>query len=310
MVITCSFISLVLLSSMSAVVKAYSTLSMTIAVKKTSPIASLSLPKPNAFISGLKPDVQVLNPIEFGAKVIQSGEGKEATAQLVDGGLGLVGAVLDEGSSSKVQIPGGFDKKSGKPIYRVVKVGPKELADVGLFAAGEAFHVGRRLYVGEDGYRPAPFKLSFPNKKADGVVSPFSFGIRAATSKDGKAALEKLVEGGVKLVKVAFEEGGNVKVTVPTGFTDYRTGKPTFKEVGVGPLELTELGLFTLSELFAVYKKVYYGDAKTQSKQQITFVPERRVGADKRLVSKAKAYYYVNIGGQRVKVNADPARLQ
>jgi len=151
---------------MSAVVKAYSTLSMTIAVKKTSPIASLSLPKPNAFISGLKPDVQVLNPIEFGAKVIQSREGKEATAQLVDGGLGLVGAVLDEGSSSKVQIPGGFDKKSGKPIYRVVKVGPKELADVGLFAAGEAFHVGRRLYVGEDGYRPAPFKLSFPNKKS------------------------------------------------------------------------------------------------------------------------------------------------
>ena len=293
---------------MSPAVKAY-TLSMTIAVKKSSPIASLSLPKPNAFISGLRQEPELLNPIEFGAKVIQSADGKEATAQLIDGGLGFMGAVLGEGSSSKVQIPSGFDKKSGKPIYRVAKVGPKELADVGLFAAGEVFHVGRRLYFGGNGYRPAPFKLSFPDKKPNGVLSPISFVISAATSENGKVALEKLVEGGVKLVRVAFDEGNNVKVTVPTGFSDYRTGKPTFKEVRVGPLELTELGLFSLSELFGVYKQVYYGDAKTQSKQQITFIPEKR-GADKRLVSKAQAYYYVNIGGQRVKVNTDPSRLQ
>lgn len=279
-------------------------LSMTATQAKASPAEALKglaskLPAGPAAAKG-----PALNPIAFGSKVIDSEEGKEAAALLIDGGLNIVGAVLEEGKSSKVLVPTGFDRE-GKLITRVVdKVGLKELADVGVFAAGEALGVGKRLYIGKGGYAPAKFKLTLPGKKPEGVTSPISFLLKVVGSEGGKEATGKLIDGGLKLVKVIVEEGGNYKVKVPTGYADYRTGEPTFKEVGVGPKELIELGLFAGSEVFAIYNKLYFGDRETQLKNKLTYVPERR-DTKGRFVSGPSVEYYVNVGGKRIKVSTD-----
>merc|ERR1719445_2026650 len=122
-------------------------LSMTQTIKKSSPADALKdltskLPAPSA--AG-----PAISPIDFGKKVIDSEGGKEAVSLLIDGGLNVVGAVLEEGKGAKVLVPTGFDR-NGKLITRVVDgVGLKELADAGLFAAGEALGIGTRLYLGK-----------------------------------------------------------------------------------------------------------------------------------------------------------------
>lgn len=285
-----------------ASVEAFS-LSMTAtqAIKKTSPADALKGIASKLPVGPAKKG-PTLNPIAFGSKVIESEDGKEAAALLIDGGLNIVGAVLDEGKSSKVLVPTGFDR-NGKLKTRVVNgVGLKELADVGLFAAGEALGVGKRLYIGKGDYARARFKLTLPNKKPQGVTSPVSFALKVAQSEGGKEAAGKLIDGGLKLVKVIVEEGGKYKVSVPTGYVDYKTGEPTFKELGVGPKELIDLGLFAGSEALGIYNKIYFGDPKTQRSAKLNFVPERR-DTKGRFVKAAAVEYYVNVGGKRIKVS-------
>merc|ERR1719460_98220 len=244
----------------------------------------------------------VLNPIQFGSKLIESEAGKEAAAQLIDGGVTIAGAILEEGKSAKILVPTGFDR-NGNLLTRVVNnFGPGELAGTGLFAASEALQVGSRLYQGKGDYRPAKFKLTLPSRKPEGVVSPVDFALKVAGSVHGKDATGKLVDGGLKLVKLIIEEGGKYKVRVPTGYTDYRTGKPTFTDTSVGVKELIDLGLFAGSEAFATYNKLYFGDTATQIKRKLNFVPERR-DTKGRLVTRPAVEYSVNVGGKRIKVS-------
>jgi len=293
-----------LFGSTSSVVEAYSSLSMaTSAITQSSPVDALTSKLKS--IKSAAPSKPPLNPVDFGLKVVQSLP-EDAVGELLDGGLKIVGAILDEGKRSKIEVPSGFDARSGTLSTRVVSVGVKELVDFGLFAGGEVFSVGSRLYFGNKGYRPAPFKLTLAKAKAQGVVSPITFGLNVVKSEGGQAAAGSLVGGGLKLIKAVVEEGSKQQVEVPTGYVDYRTGKATFKAVNVGPKELIDVGLFAGSELFGVYNKVYFGDATNQIKNERTYVPEKnRIAKGKLIKTNAKVTYYVKIGGQRVKVNAD-----
>lgn len=98
----------------------------------------------------------ILNPVEFGLRVIQSDKGKEAAAILVDGGLKFVQAVLEEGKQSKVEISRGYDKSTGTlKKAKVVNIGVKELVDAGLYGGNEFFDVAKKtyqqFYVGGEG---------------------------------------------------------------------------------------------------------------------------------------------------------------
>lgn len=89
----------------------------------------------------------ILNPVEFGLRVIQSDKGKEAAAILVDGGLKFVQAVLEEGKQSKVEIPRGYDKSTGTlKKSKVVNIGVKELVNAGLYGGNEFFDVAKKTY--------------------------------------------------------------------------------------------------------------------------------------------------------------------
>ena len=98
----------------------------------------------------------ILNPVEFGLRVVQSDRGKEAAAILVDGGLKFVQAVLEEGKQSKVEISRGYDKSTGTlKKAKVVNIGVKELVDAGLYGGNELFSVAKKtyqqFYVGGEG---------------------------------------------------------------------------------------------------------------------------------------------------------------
>jgi len=89
----------------------------------------------------------ILNPVEFGLRVVQSDRGKEAAAILVDGGLKFVQAVLEEGKQSKVEISRGYDKSTGTlKKAKVVNIGVKELVDAGLYGGNELFSVAKKTY--------------------------------------------------------------------------------------------------------------------------------------------------------------------
>ena len=97
----------------------------------------------------------VLNPLTFGLKVVQSKEAQAALPELIDGGLKLVQATLEEGKRSKVSVPRSIDTRTGQVTSKVVNVGPGELLQAGLFAGGEIFEAGQaaydRLYVTGEG---------------------------------------------------------------------------------------------------------------------------------------------------------------
>lgn len=106
--------------------------------------------------SGAIDDSSALNPISFGLRVVQSEKGKEAASVLVDGGLKMVAAILEEGKNTKVVVPRGFDSGTGalkKP--KIVNVGPKQLLDASVFAGSEFLDVAKsaydRFYVGGKG---------------------------------------------------------------------------------------------------------------------------------------------------------------
>jgi len=101
---------------------------------------------------GASTDNGAVNPISFGLRVAQSEKGKEAASVLIDGGLKLVTAILEEGKKTKVVIPqvnaGTGDLKKAK----VTNVGLPQLIDAGIFAGTEFFDVAKsnynKFYVG------------------------------------------------------------------------------------------------------------------------------------------------------------------
>jgi len=99
-------------------------------------------------------DNGAVNPISFGLRVAQSEKGKEATSVLIDGGLKLVTAILEEGKKTKVVIPQGFDTESGDlKKAKVTNVGLPQLLDAGIFAGteflGKAQSNYQKFYVGK-----------------------------------------------------------------------------------------------------------------------------------------------------------------
>merc|ERR1711935_190550 len=92
-------------------------------------------------------DEEAVNPLNFGLQVVQSDKGQEAAAILIEGGLKLVEAILDEGKKTKVVIPRGFDEGTGvlkKP--KVTNIGIQQLVDAGIFAGTEFFDVAKSNY--------------------------------------------------------------------------------------------------------------------------------------------------------------------
>merc|ERR1711935_1007843 len=104
----------------------------------------------------IKPEIadeDAINVVDFVIRVINSDLGKEAAAILIDGGLKLVAAILEEGKATKVKVSRGTDTKTGelkKP--KINSIGLKELLDAGIYAGGELLPVAKntydRFYVG------------------------------------------------------------------------------------------------------------------------------------------------------------------
>merc|ERR1711907_478297 len=88
-----------------------------------------------------------VNPLSFGWKVANSPKGKEATGILVDGGLKLAQAILEEGKKTQVIVPRGTNRVTGELNDQILKfVGPKELFDASLFAAKEVLGTVQSVY--------------------------------------------------------------------------------------------------------------------------------------------------------------------
>jgi len=267
----------------------------------------------------------VLNPITFGFKVVQSKEGQDAAGDLISGGLKLVSATLEEGKNSKVAVPRGINPRTGELKTEVVSVGPKELIDAGIFAGTElvqaAGSVYNQLYVSgvaqpQSKVKKTPVKISTTDT-ADGVLNPITFGLKVVQSKGGQEAAGDLINGGLKLVGATLGEGKNSKVAVPRGF-DLRTGQVKTRAVSVGPKELIDVGLFAGTEVFdagkSVYERLYVtgdaGDAgkDTESesmvtpKAQVTTIAARVDDKTGKLLAPEKEMFFVNVGGKRVQV--------
>merc|ERR1719348_2092673 len=96
--------ALALLSPVASVGAFSLSMTSTQAIKKTSPADALK-DLASKLPAGPASKGPALNPIAFGSKVLESEDGKEAAALLIDGGLTIAGAVLEEGKSSKVLVP-------------------------------------------------------------------------------------------------------------------------------------------------------------------------------------------------------------
>jgi len=267
---------------------------------------------------------EVLNPITFGLKVIQSKEGQEAAGVLIGGGLKLVSATLQEGKTAKVSVPRGLDAKTGEIKTEVVSVGLKELLDGGIFAGKEALQVAgsayNKAYRGYSEPRNGAKKSSAKISPAgEGVLNPLTFGLKVVQSQEAQAALPELIDGGLKLVQATLEEGKRSKVSVPRRI-DSRTGQVTSKVVNVGPGELLQAGLFAGGEIFGAGKSVFdrlyvtgegAGDgaddkasaaARVAIKSKVSTIAARVDSKTGKLIAREKETYTVNVGGKNVRV--------
>merc|ERR1712238_143071 len=98
----------------------------------------------------------VINPLDFVFRVINSDKGQEAVPVLIEGGLKLLAAILEEGKQSKVEISQGYDRGTGNlKKTKIVNIGLKQLLDGALFAGGEFLPTIKqtydKLYVGGEG---------------------------------------------------------------------------------------------------------------------------------------------------------------
>merc|ERR1712238_639876 len=70
----------------------------------------------------------VINPLILSFRVVNSDKGQEAVPVLIDGGLKLLSAILEEGKQSKVEISQGYDRGTGNlKKKKVVNIGLKQL---------------------------------------------------------------------------------------------------------------------------------------------------------------------------------------
>lgn len=293
--------------------------------KILTPVALAQLPakkKPKAAAE------EVLNPITFGLRVVQSKEGQEAAGALIGGGLKLVAATLDEGKTAKVSVPRGLNPKTGEIMTEAVRVGPKELLDGGLVAGGAALAAAgsayNKAYRGYAAPRNGARKVKATIRPAEaGVLNPLTFGLKVAQSKEARAALPGLVDGGIKLVQATLKEGQKVKVSVPRR-VDKRNGEVFTKPVRVGPGELLQAGLFAGGEILdagkSVYERLYVtgGDfggeeaekAAAPAKSPLVKTIKKNVDPKtRRTLSGEKETYVVNIGGTKVRVVRDAGRI-
>jgi len=272
---------------------------------------------------------EVLNPITFGLKVIQSKEGQEAAGVLIGGGLKLVQATLEEGKTAKVSVPRGLDSKKGEIMTEVVSVGLKELLDGGIFAGKEALQVAGSAY--NKAYRGYSEPKNNAKKTAakispagDGVLNPITFGLKVVQSKEAQEATGELIDGGLKLVQATLEEGKNSKVSIPRR-VDSRTGQVTTKVVNVGLGELLQVGLFAGGEIFdagkSAYNRLYVtgesadeGDDKSAASSVVIKPKISKIAANidpktRRTIKPARETYTVNVGGKKVRVVRNESRL-
>jgi len=119
-----------------------------------------------------------INPIEFVLRVVNSEKGQEAVPVLIDGGLKLVSAILEEGKKSNVEISQGYDKGTGNlKKTKVVNIGIKQLLDTALFAGGEFLptikQTYEKLYVGGEGKTAKITRINAKvDKKTGKVLKP------------------------------------------------------------------------------------------------------------------------------------------
>jgi len=120
----------------------------------------------------------VINPIDFVFRVVNSDKGQEAVPVLIDGGLKLLSAILEEGKQSKVEISGGYDKGTGNlKKTKVVNIGLKQLLDGALFTGGEFLPTIKKtyekLYVGGEGEKTKITRIAAKvDKKTGKVLKP------------------------------------------------------------------------------------------------------------------------------------------
>jgi len=261
---------------------------------------------------------EVLNPVTFGLKVIQSKGGQEAAGVLISGGLKLVSATLDEGKTAKVSVPRGLNSKTGEIKTESVSVGPKELLDGGIFAGKEALQVAGSVYnKAYRGYseprnnsKKTKVKISPAGK---GVLNPLTFGLKVVQSKQAQEATGELIDGSLKLLQATLEEGKKSKVSIPRR-VDSRTGQVTTKAVSVGPGELFQVGLFAGGEIFEAGKNVYSRlyvtgddgsgkDAKSvATKSRVSTIAASVDPKTRKTLAPEKETYVVNVGGKKVRV--------
>merc|ERR1711957_840548 len=265
---------------------------------------------------------EVLNPVTFGLKVIQSKGGQEAAGVLISGGLKLVSATLDEGKTAKVSVPRGLNSKTGEIKTESVSVGPKELLDGGIFAGKEALQVAGSVYnKAYRGYseprnnsKKTKVKISPAGK---GVLNPLTFGLKVVQSKQAQEATGELIDGSLKLLQATLEEGKKSKVSIPRR-VDSRTGQVTTKAVSGGPGELFQVGLFAGGEIFeagkSVYSRLYVTgddgsgkDAKSAgtsvaTKSRVSTIAANVDPKTRKTLAPEKETYVVNVGGKKVRV--------
>merc|ERR1712238_58406 len=120
----------------------------------------------------------VINPIDFVFRVVNSDKGQEAVPVLIDGGLKLLSAILEEGKQSKVEISQGYDRGTGNlKKKKVVNIGLKQLLDGALFAGGEFLPTIKqtydKLYVGGEGEKTKITRIAAKvDKKTGKVLKP------------------------------------------------------------------------------------------------------------------------------------------
>merc|ERR1712238_246107 len=120
----------------------------------------------------------VINPLDFVFRVINSDKGQEAVPVLIDGGLKLLSAILEEGKQSKVEISQGYDRGTGNlKKKKVVNIGLKQLLDGALFAGGEFLPTIKqtydKLYVGGEGEKTKITRIAAKvDKKTGKVLEP------------------------------------------------------------------------------------------------------------------------------------------
>jgi len=141
--------------------------------------------------------------------------------------------------------------------------------------------------------------------KSFDVINPVDYLSRVVSTNKGKEAIGILINGGLLLAEAALDVGKSYKVEIPSGFD--RDGNLIKKETFVGVKQLIDTGLFAGQELLGTalgtYDKLFVYKAPKSAKLGSFIKTEAAVKSSTGKVIKAKKeFYFVNVGGTRVKV--------